>query len=958
MFSSDEARRLTKASAWKLLEDNRGSLDGWDIKNYTLSLIFFKNFSKKFEEDINSNERDSNPDFDYASISDEEALDAMDNIKEICGCFIKPSELFDNILKNAEENPNLNITLKRALTNLESSCVGLETEDSLKGIFGDFDVESSKLGATVKDKNKILLNLMRIADQFYFNKDVDALGDMYEYLMGMYAANAGKSGGEYFTPSEVSKTLARIVTTKLLKNKEDKKKISVYDPTCGSGSLLLKCVKDVGMDNIKDSDGVCGQEKNPTTYNLAKMNMILHGVSGYTLNVQNADTLEDPRHMGQKFDLIVSNPPYSAKWNVTPSTPLDIRFSPAGVTAPSTKADFAFLMHILYHLKDSGVAGVVLPHGVLFRGNTEETIRKYLIDSNFIDTIIGLPSNVFFGTGIPTVILILKKERNTSDIQIIDASKCYEKGSKKNYLRAMDIERICEAVDRRENIENFSRIVPKDEIVNNGYNLNIPRYISSDIEAFIGDLYSLMTGKISDEELSFYSEYLDNFKALKEDLFEKDNDFDGYYSFKSGSIKDIINRNLDIVNFKNSLKEKVSNYNDLLVDKLITNLDSITNSSFDEFKDKLFSLFNKEDLIDVYELFEIFAEEIESIKDDVDLINSNSLDICKETTIVMDKKKEITSGLVIPFDLIEAKYLGKEKEEIDDLNSQILEKQSLYKDILESLDEDVKAEVTSDKENEDSEDKFNETKLKSYIELLIRDNVLYSVDNYISNLRSEYEYNLNSLDLEIKKNLFNDKGTLLKGKITSYSKKSDAKTANTLTKIWDLYNSIKEVEKLNKNALKPILEEASPNFNSIFNGLEVSKEVEDNYNKESLIIDLKNARFAINEEKIFAKEAKEKASSVNDKIIEKLSSLTDDEIKDCLKTKWITPIISQFEKYTDGIVDKFIGQMENLKTKYSSVIFDTEEDIKNSEKELNDMISLLNGSDSDMKALKLISSLL
>ena len=438
----EREREEVHRAIWAIADELRGAVDGWDFKNYVLGTMFYRYISEDLTAYINQGELDAgNDDFDYARLSDADAEEARDDLIQEKGFFIPPSELFENVRMNAPNDPNLNETLERVFRNIEGSAKGSESENSFAGLFDDFDVNSNKLGSTVAKRNErlvklldgvALMNLGSVKDH-----DIDAFGDAYEYLMTMYASNAGKSGGEFFTPADVSELLTRLGTV-------GKTKINkVYDPACGSGSLLLKAVQVLGKDGVQN--GFFGQEINITTYNLCRINMFLHEIGFDKFSIACEDTLTNPQHWDDEpFELIVSNPPYSIKWagDDNPLLINDPRFSPAGVLAPKSKADMAFIMHSLSWLASNGTAAIVCFPGIMYRGGAEKKIRKYLVENNFIDCIIQLPSNLFYGTSIATCIMVLKKSKTDNKVLFIDATKECVKVTNNNKLTGDNITSI------------------------------------------------------------------------------------------------------------------------------------------------------------------------------------------------------------------------------------------------------------------------------------------------------------------------------------------------------------------------------------------------------------------------------------------------------------------------------------------------------------------------------------
>ena len=473
----EQERAELHRTIWGIADDLRGSVDGWDFKQYILGMLFYRYISENLEGYINRGEIEAgNSEFKYSNLSDENAEQARAGLVNEKGFFILPSQLFCNVRKRAPQDENLNETLEKVFNAIENSAKGSSSEGDFKGLFDDIDVNSNKLGATVTRRNEKLVKLMNGVGEMklgdYQDNTIDAFGDAYEYLMSMYASNAGKSGGEFFTPQEVSELLTRIAV--LGKTEVNK----VYDPACGSGSLLLKSAKILGRENVRQ--GFFGQEINLTTYNLCRINMFLHDIDFDKFNIANEDTLISPQHWDDEpFEVIVSNPPYSIKWDGD-SNPLlinDPRFSPAGVLAPKSKADLAFIMHSLSWLATSGTAAIVCFPGVMYRGGAEQKIRKYLIENNFIDCIIQLPDNLFFGTSIATCIMVLKKSKFDNSTLFIDASKEFVKVTNSNKLMPENIDSVINAYAERKDKKHYCSLVPNSEIAHHDYNLSVSTYV-------------------------------------------------------------------------------------------------------------------------------------------------------------------------------------------------------------------------------------------------------------------------------------------------------------------------------------------------------------------------------------------------------------------------------------------------------------------------------------------------
>ncbi len=476
----EQEREELHRAIWAIADELRGAVDGWDFKNYVLGTMFYRYISENLTAYINDGEAAAgNTGFDYAKMNDKDVEEAREGLVEEKGFFIVPSELFCNVRKRAANDENLNETLEKVFNHIEESAKGSQSEGSFAGLFDDFDVNSNKLGSTVAKRNERLVKLLDgVADMnlgSVKDHDIDAFGDAYEYLMKMYASNAGKSGGEFYTPPEVSELLTRIGTV-------GKKKVNkVYDPACGSGSLLLKSEKILGKDAV--TNGFFGQEINITTYNLCRINMFLHDIGFDKFDIECEDTLTNPQHWDDEpFELIVSNPPYSIKWDGDDNPLLinDPRFAPAGVLAPKSKADLAFIMHSLSWLAPNGTAAIVCFPGIMYRGGAEQKIRKYLVENNYVDCIIQLPSNLFFGTSIATCIMVMKKGKPDNKVLFIDATNECVKVTNNNKLTEDNIKKIVDVYASREDINHFSQLVSYEQLSENDFNLSVSSYVEAE----------------------------------------------------------------------------------------------------------------------------------------------------------------------------------------------------------------------------------------------------------------------------------------------------------------------------------------------------------------------------------------------------------------------------------------------------------------------------------------------
>lgn len=494
MSTSKETERAElHKTIWRIANDLRGSVTGWDFKSYVLGMLFYRFISENLTAYLNKEERRAgNTGFDYAALSDKDAKAGKEVTVQDKGFYILPSQLFANVRARARQDANLNETLAKVFKDIEASARGAQSEEDFQGLFDDLDVNSTKLGRTVADRNRLLVKLLDAIGDLplgsFTDNTIDLFGDAYEYLIQMYAANAGKSGGEFYTPQEVSELLARItVVGKTEVNK-------VYDPACGSGSLLLKFAKVLGPDKVRQ--GFYGQEKELTTYNLCRINMFLHDINYEKFDIAHGDTLIDPAHEDDEpFEAIVSNPPYSIKWDgdANPLLINDPRFAPAGVLAPKSKADLAFVMHMLSWLAVNGTAAIVEFPGVLYRGGAEQKIRQYLVDNNYIDAVIQLPPDLFFGTTIATCIIVLKKSKRDNRTLFIDASAEFVRAGNKNKLTEAHQQRVLDALVARKDVAHFARLVENAAIAENGYNIAVSSYVEQVDTREVVDITALNT---------------------------------------------------------------------------------------------------------------------------------------------------------------------------------------------------------------------------------------------------------------------------------------------------------------------------------------------------------------------------------------------------------------------------------------------------------------------------------
>lgn len=688
------------ARIWKSANDMRSKIEANEYKDYILGFIFYKFLSDK---ELNGLLADGWTKEDLKQELNEQNEDLFKGCRNRYGYFISYDDLFSTWLEKGSDFDVANVSV--ALSAFERN-VNENHKKVFDKVFDTLDKGLSKLGDTSGARTKAIRSLIELIDPIPMDdkQGYDVLGYIYEYLISNFAANAGKKAGEFYTPHEVSLVMSQIVADHL----KDRETIQIYDPTSGSGSLLINIGQSVAKYlNDKDKIKYYAQEIKENTYSLTRMNLVMRGIKPENIVARCGDTLADDWPYfdeGDKentydplyVDAVVSNPPYSQKW----APHEDARFANYGI-APKSKADYAFLLHDLYHLNDEGIMTIVLPHGVLFRGGEEGEIRKNLIENNNIDTIIGLPANIFFGTGIPTIIMVLKKKRNTNDVLIIDASKGFVKEGKNNKLRDCDIKKIVDTYVSRLSIDKYSRLVSKEEIRSNDYNLNIPRYVDSSEKAESYDIYATMFGGIPNSEIEQLDVYFEAFPSLKKELFNsiKQN----YSKIITDDVKKTISDNEDVVAFEKSFKDNFSNFDKYLQELLIKNCTTINIlKAEDTITKEIFHRLENVALIDKYQAYEILADLWNTISTDLEIIQVDGVSSITKVDPKMikkkknDKEEEIQDGWkghILPFEVVQDELLSEEKEKIENINLRLSEISEMYKEKLDELSEDDKAEI-------------------------------------------------------------------------------------------------------------------------------------------------------------------------------------------------------------------------------------------------------------------------
>lgn len=684
---------------WESANKMRSKIEANEYKDYILGFIFYKFLSDKEVKFLKDNDF-TEEDIEMISEDDQETVRY---VQERIGYFISYENLFSTWI---DPNTDFDVANVRDALSAFSRLIDKNYKKVFDKIFQTLETGLSKLGSSAKEQTKAISDLLQLIKDIPMDgkQDYDVLGFIYEYLISNFAANAGKKAGEFYTPHEVSLLMSEIVAEHL----KDRKEIKIYDPTSGSGSLLINIGKSVSkFMNSEDNIKYYAQELKENTYNLTRMNLVMRGILPANISVRNGDTLEedwpyfdeanpvetyDPLYV----DAVVSNPPYSQKWDPS-GKESEPRYANYGL-APKGKADYAFLLHDLYHVKPDGIMAIVLPHGVLFRGGEEGTIRKNLIEKNNIDTIIGLPANIFFGTGIPTIIMVLKQKRDNTDVLIIDASKGFVKEGKNNKLRACDIKKITDAIKDRKNIEMFCRVVSRDEIRANEYNLNIPRYVDSSEKAESWDIYASMFGGVPEKELSDLNHYWDAFPSLKNDLFKQVND--SYWEVNSDDVKATVRNNADVKNFVAGYKNSFSGFDKCLKDYLIDQMDTINISKGEAIiSENIFLRLKGVPLVDKYEAYQILDTEWTKTAIDLEIIQTEGREAIRQVdpNMVIKKKdnKEIEVqdgwvGHVIPFELIQSTILKVQKDELQNKENRLSEILSEVEELIDSLNDEEK----------------------------------------------------------------------------------------------------------------------------------------------------------------------------------------------------------------------------------------------------------------------------
>ena len=901
------------STIWESANQMRSKIEANEYKDFILGFIFYKYLSER-ELELFRKEKLSDEEIRKVDESD---VEYAKHVRETLGYFISYNNLFSTWLEKGSDFDIKDV--RDALSDFDRNIDEVYNKVFAK-IFNTLQTGMSKLGETSGAQTKSVKKLLRLIKKIPMDgkQDYDVLGFIYEYLISNFAANAGKKAGEFYTPHEVSVLMSEIVAEHL----KDKKQIKIYDPTSGSGSLLINIGR--AASKYITGDGKIdyyAQELKENTFNLTRMNLVMRGIKPANINVRNGDTLEDDWPFFEenkkdstyelvRVDAVVSNPPYSQKWDPKDKE-FDPRFKNYGV-APKTKADYAFLLHDLYHLNDDGIMTIVLPHGVLFRGGEEATIRENLVEKNNIDTIIGLPENIFFGTGIPTIIMVLKRNRPTTDILIIDASKGFEKAGKNNRLRDCDIKRIVDTVKNRVSVDKYSAVVSKNTIRENGYNLNIPRYVDSSDEPEKWDIGATMIGGIPNAEIDELQEYWDTFPGLRESIFKPMSE--GYSTPAVEQIGKYVQKFGSVVSYKNAFSSAFNGFYQTLYDELI---DGVLDVQIEPEKEKLASdIFSRVDpipLIDRYAAYQSFAGHWNVISGDIEMLQTEGFEVITQVDPNMVIKKnnkeddEITEvqdgwkGHILPFELVQTELLPDAVREIDSLEKRLAEIGEEYTEIIDSFDEDEKQGSYLN----DNNDAFVTKELKAAV-----DDALKEVTSAEIQTLSDYLAITSKKDriAYIEENKAADWAAMTSNADGTYKKTV-------------INNRIKE---LKQQYIFP-----AGSF-------------------ESKII----AALQLTEEETAKKrELKLKKEELQIKTKEVVEGLSEDEALKIVELKWLKPLYNDLIKLPDIVINDFIAKLNSLLKKYSKPLSDIEDQTRETEMQLSTMIGELDANDQDMQGI-------
>lgn len=909
------------AKIWASANQMRSKIEANEYKDYILGFIFYKYLSEK---ELQFAKKEDFTEDDIKALSEDD-IETVEHIKSNIGYFIAYENLFSTWISMGKDFDVANV---RDALSAFSRLISPAHKKLFDGIYDTLQTGISKLGDSAASQTKAIRELLHLIKEIPMDgkQDYDVLGFIYEYLIGMFAANAGKKAGEFYTPHEVSVLMSEIIAHHL----RDKNEIQIYDPTSGSGSLLINIGSSIAT-HIDDENNIkyYAQELKKNTYNLTRMNLVMRGLLPNNIVTRNGDTLEndwpyfdenDPVHTFNPLyvDAVVSNPPYSQKWDPT-NKETDPRYSRFGL-APKAKADYAFLLHDLFHIKPDGIMAIVLPHGVLGRSGVESVIREKLIEANHIDTIIGLPPSIFFGTSIPTIVMILKQKRANTDVLIIDASKGFVKEGKNNKLRACDIKRIADTVRDFETITKFSRVVTREEIRENVYNLNIPRYVDSSENPESWDIYASMFGGIPENEIDELQEYWGAFPGLRDTLFAKNT------PINSNLIVDDINTKIkeheSVRQFVSGFNKVFGDFDSFLKTELLTDMLQVKiNREKTVLSDDIFHRLENILLIDKYEAYQLLDNDWDEIKVDLEIIQTEGFEATKKVdpNIVTRKRDGIEQevqdgwiGRVMPFLLVQETYLKEELNSLRKKENRVSEIATELEEIIELLSEEERDSSVLNESNDD----FVVKELIDYLKEIFAD------------VESE---EINGVKGYLK---------LLENKTKKPEKENYIKSHNLVN--WSKIDANKDGT-FNNSAVNKYLFELQSNF----------KFPDDSF--ESKMVKTSSL---LTEEKELKSQIKSGSAALSSKTKETIENLTDEQVFELLELKWIVPVVKSLNNLPETIIIKLSNKVQSLSDKYAITYSDVAKEIKKAESTLSSLIGELEGNEFDMKGLHELKSLL
>lgn len=901
---------------WESANKMRSKIEANEYKDYILGFIFYKFLSDKEVTYLKTKAHYRDQDLKKLTLEDTNKIDLC---KRNLGYYIAYDYLFDTWI----DPTNTDFSVKTVSEGIKyfTSFIADERRKVFEKIFDTLDTGLSKLGTSTGEQTKAIVELLNLIKEIPMDgkQDYDVLGFVYEYLISKFAANAGKKAGEFYTPHEVSLFMAEIIAHHL----QNREEIKIYDPTSGSGSLLINIGKAVGKYIDPKKITYYAQELKQNTYNLTRMNLVMRNIEPANIVTRNGDTLEkdwpyfddsDPENTYNPLfvDAVVSNPPYSQKWK-NKNMGNDIRFKQYGL-APNGKADYAFLLHDLYHLKDDGIMTIVLPHGVLFRGKSDDgsegQIRARLIEKNRIDAIIGLPADIFFGTGIPTIVMVLKKNKTDDDILIVDASKYYIKADKKNKLQASDIRRIVEVVTQRKEVPKFSRRVSRDEIRQNDYNLNIPRYVDSSEEIDSYDIYATMFGGYPQEEVEKFTEYWNEFKGLKEELFDISKA--PYYQFKTDDISDTVNKNKSVENYKKNYIKTFEGFKEYLYKEFITQAPEVNiNREEEVVAQYIYDHLEKIKLIDKYTAYQALDDAWNIVSNDLEIIQTEGFEATKQVDKNMvirkkdDKEYEVQDGWVghvLPFEIVQERFLQDDLKKLKVLDSNNQKLIQVIDDTFNNLTpEELELSIVNDDKNAFVTKEVENKAKEIYADVETEETNILSEYLLLSKKTEQKEFINNHQSVDWSKMEANKDGiytkTIVKDRILTIQMTFSFEKDSTEEKITNLYKTMEAQKEANR---------------------------------------------------LFKKADKE----LHEKTKTTIENLNDEQVKEILVIKWIDPLNNKILSLCNVIVNNFITSLIEFKKKYYKTYVEVAENIFSSEKNVSSMLEQITGSDFDTKGLK------